>query len=125
MLSVLKTFLHDPLVEWSKQSKGLSKAHANETGEIVNEKVCAFHVFIVKKQNKTKWSMVATLSSSSIFQAKTHVCDIEQRLQGVIKSRNKVVGLPLSIEGHVHYLIQEARDDKLLCQMYLGWGPYL
>uniref|UniRef100_A0AAQ5YK84 Serine/threonine-protein kinase ATR n=1 Tax=Amphiprion ocellaris TaxID=80972 RepID=A0AAQ5YK84_AMPOC len=95
LMSVLKTFLHDPLVEWSKQAKGLSKAQANETGEIVNEK------------------------------AKTHVCDIEQRLQGVIKSRNKVLGLPLSIEGHVHYLIQEATDDKLLCQMYLGWGPYL
>ncbi|KAM9708676.1 serine/threonine-protein kinase ATR isoform 1-T1 [Menidia menidia] len=94
LMSVLKTFLHDPLVEWSKQGKGL-KAQANETGEIVNEK------------------------------AKTHVCDIEQRLQGVIKSRNKVLGLPLSIEGHVHYLIQEATDDKLLCQMYLGWGPYL
>nr|XP_046268909.1 serine/threonine-protein kinase ATR [Scatophagus argus] len=95
LMSVLKTFLHDPLVEWSKQAKGLSKAQANETGEIVNEK------------------------------AKTHVCDIEQRLQGVIKSRNKVLGLPLSIEGHAHYLIQEATDDKLLCQMYLGWGPYL
>ncbi|KAJ0062993.1 hypothetical protein NL108_010267 [Boleophthalmus pectinirostris] len=94
LLSVLKTFLHDPLVEWSK-AKGLSKTQASETGEIVNEK------------------------------AKTHVCDIEQRLQGVIKSRNKVLGLPLSIEGHVHYLIQEATDDKLLCQMYLGWGPYL
>ncbi|XP_031703455.1 serine/threonine-protein kinase ATR [Anarrhichthys ocellatus] len=95
LMSVLKTFLHDPLVEWSKQAKGLSKAQANETGEIVNEK------------------------------AKTHVCEIDQRLQGVIKSRNKVLGLPLSIEGHVHYLIQEATDDKLLCQMYLGWGPYL
>uniref|UniRef100_A0A3B3YIZ0 Serine/threonine-protein kinase ATR n=1 Tax=Poecilia mexicana TaxID=48701 RepID=A0A3B3YIZ0_9TELE len=94
-LMVLKTFLHDPLVEWSKPSKGLVKTQANETGEIVNEK------------------------------AKTHVCDIEQRLQGVIKSRNKVLGLPLSIEGHVHYLIQEATDDKMLCQMYLGWGPYL
>ncbi|XP_047467138.1 serine/threonine-protein kinase ATR [Mugil cephalus] len=95
LMSVLKTFLHDPLVEWSKQGKGLTKAQANETGEIVNEK------------------------------AKTHVCDIDQRLQGVIKSRNKVLGLPLSIEGHVHYLIQEATDDKLLCLMYLGWGPYL
>ncbi|XP_030212900.1 serine/threonine-protein kinase ATR [Gadus morhua] len=95
LMSVLKTFLHDPLVEWSKPAKGLVKTQASETGEIVNEK------------------------------AKTHVCDIEQRLQGVIKSRNKVLGLPLSIEGHVHYLIQEATDDKLLCQMYLGWGPYL
>ncbi|XP_054597718.2 serine/threonine-protein kinase ATR isoform X1 [Nothobranchius furzeri] len=95
LMSVLKTFLHDPLVEWSKPAKGLSKTPASETGEIVNEK------------------------------AKTHVCDIEQRLQGVIKSRNKVLGLPLSIEGHVHYLIHEATDEKLLCQMYLGWGPYL
>ncbi|XP_062843465.1 serine/threonine-protein kinase ATR [Trichomycterus rosablanca] len=95
LMSVLKTFLHDPLVEWSKPVKGPSKTQANEFGEIVNEK------------------------------AKTHVLDIDQRLQGVIKNRNKVMGLPLSIEGHVHYLIQEATDDNLLCLMYLGWGPYL
>lgn len=59
------------------------------------------------------------------FQAKTHVLDIEQRLQGVIKTRNRIKGLPLSIEGHVHYLIQEASDDNLLCQMYMGWAPYM
>lgn len=52
MLSVLKTFLHDPLVEWSKQSKGLSKAQANETGEIVNEKVCISGFFMLKKKSK-------------------------------------------------------------------------
>uniref|UniRef100_A0A9J8BPM9 Serine/threonine-protein kinase ATR n=1 Tax=Cyprinus carpio carpio TaxID=630221 RepID=A0A9J8BPM9_CYPCA len=95
LMSVLKTFLHDPLVEWSKPVKGSSKTQVNESGEILNEK------------------------------AKTHVLDIEQRLQGVIKNRNKVMGLPLSIEGHVHYLIQEATDDNFLCLMYLGWGPYL
>ncbi|KAM4694360.1 serine/threonine-protein kinase ATR [Discoglossus pictus] len=95
LMSVLKPFLHDPLVEWSKPARGGSKAQANETGEVVNEK------------------------------AKTHVLDIEQRLQGVIKTRNRVKGLPLSIEGHVHYLIQEATDENLLCQMYLGWAPYM
>nr|XP_023680216.1 serine/threonine-protein kinase ATR isoform X1 [Paramormyrops kingsleyae] len=95
LMSVLKTFLHDPLVEWSKPAKESSKIQANESGEILNEK------------------------------AKTHVLDIEQRLQGAIKNRNKVMGLPLSIEGHVHYLIHEATDDNLLCQMYLGWGSYL
>lgn len=47
--SVLKTFLHDPLVEWSKQAKGLSKAQANETGEIVNEKVGMFLEFLPLK----------------------------------------------------------------------------
>ncbi|XP_067399504.1 serine/threonine-protein kinase ATR [Emydura macquarii macquarii] len=95
LMSVLKTFIHDPLVEWSKPVKGNTKAQVNETGEVVNEK------------------------------AKTHVLDIEQRLQGVIKTRNRVKGLPLSIEGHVHYLIQEANDENLLCQMYLGWAPYM
>ncbi|EMP40340.1 Serine/threonine-protein kinase ATR [Chelonia mydas] len=95
LMSVLKTFIHDPLVEWSKPVKGHTKAQVNETGEVVNEK------------------------------AKTHVLDIEQRLQGVIKTRNRVKGLPLSIEGHVHYLIQEANDENLLCQMYMGWAPYM
>lgn len=77
------------------------------------------HIFVIHV------TVSSHLSPLLLCQAKTHVCDIEQRLQGVIKSRNKVLGLPLSIEGHVHYLIQEATDDKLLCQMYLGWGPYL
>ncbi|KAM8770022.1 serine/threonine-protein kinase ATR [Rhynchonycteris naso] len=95
LMSVLKTFLHDPLVEWSKPVKGHSRAMLNETGEVLNEK------------------------------AKTHVLDIEQRLQGIIKTRNRVTGLPLSIEGHVHYLMQEATDENLLCQMYLGWTPYM
>ncbi|KAM8952244.1 serine/threonine-protein kinase ATR isoform 2-T2 [Pelodytes ibericus] len=95
LMSVLKPFLHDPLVEWSKPARGGSKVQANETGEVINEK------------------------------AKTHVLDIEQRLQGVIRTRNRVKGLPLSIEGHVHYLIQEATDEKLLSQMYLGWAPYM
>ncbi|GCC38565.1 hypothetical protein chiPu_0017080 [Chiloscyllium punctatum] len=95
LMSVLKTFLHDPLVEWSKPVKGSTKVQPNETGEVINEK------------------------------AKTHVQDIEKRLHGVIKTRNKVKGLPLSIEGHVHYLIQEATNINLLCQMYLGWAPYM
>ena len=34
LLSVLKPFVHDPLVEWSKQSKG-----RNDLGEIKNEQV--------------------------------------------------------------------------------------
>ncbi|XP_068136880.1 serine/threonine-protein kinase ATR isoform X2 [Hyperolius riggenbachi] len=94
LMSVLKPFLHDPLVEWSKPVRSGTKVQANETGEILNEK------------------------------AKTHVLDIEQRLQGVIKTNNRINGLPLSIEGHVHYLIQEATNENFLCQMYLGWAAY-
>ncbi|XP_032809792.1 serine/threonine-protein kinase ATR [Petromyzon marinus] len=95
LISVLKTFIHDPLVEWSRPLHGSWRGSANEAGEVVNEK------------------------------AKQIVQDIEQRLHGVIKNpNNRVRGLPLSIEGHVHYLIQEATNEKLLCQMYLGWAPF-
>ena len=69
--------------------------------------------------------------------------DIEDRLQGKYQ---KSKGLPLSIEGHVHALIevnltthvtnigienmfllhiQEATSIDNLCRMYIGWAPYL
>jgi len=94
LMSVLKTFIYDPLVEWSKPPKGRSSA-ATESGEIRNEK------------------------------AQTHVNNIEDRLRGILKSRTKPRGLPLSVEGHVSHVIKEATDDNNLCQMYIGWAAYM
>ncbi|XP_076350485.1 serine/threonine-protein kinase ATR-like isoform X2 [Tachypleus tridentatus] len=94
LMSVLKPFVYDPLVEWSKSTKSL-RSVSLDSGEINNEK------------------------------ALIHVRDIEQRLKGVVRSKLKGQGLPLSIEGQVNYLIQEATDEKLLCQMYVGWAAYM
>ncbi|XP_041465563.1 serine/threonine-protein kinase ATR-like [Lytechinus variegatus] len=94
LMSVLKTFIYDPLVEWSKPSRGRSNA-LSESGEINNEK------------------------------ALVHVRDIEQRLQGILKNKNKSRTLPLSIEGHVDHLIREATNKKNLCEMYIGWAAYM
>ena len=94
LMSVLKTFIYDPLVEWSKPPKGRSSAAA-ESGEIRNEK------------------------------AQTHVNNIEDRLRGILKSKTKPRGLPLSVEGHVSHLIKEATDENNLCQMYIGWAAYM
>lgn len=41
----------------------------------------------------------------SLLQALTHVKDIELRLNGIIKTKRKQQGLPLSIEGQVNHLI--------------------
>jgi len=94
LMSVLKTFIYDPLVEWNKQPKGRNSA-ATESGEIRNEK------------------------------AQTHVNNIEDRLRGILKSKTKPRGLPLSVEGHVSHLIKEATDENNLCQMYIGWAAYM
>ena len=77
------------------------------------------------------------------MQAMKIMKDIEDRLQGKYQ---KSKGLPLSIEGHVHALIevnlvkrasvclvfevcyfimQEATSVDNLCRMYIGWAPYL
>ena len=46
--SVLKTFIYDPLVEWSKPSRGRSNA-LSESGEINNEKVSEQSICLSKK----------------------------------------------------------------------------
>ncbi|KAJ8304688.1 hypothetical protein KUTeg_018271, partial [Tegillarca granosa] len=88
LMSILKPFVYDPLVEWSKPVKGqrkpetgdsskAQKSNTTETGEINNEK------------------------------AMTHVQNIEDRLKGILKSKgSRPRSVPLSIEGHVNYLIQ-------------------
>ncbi|XP_054272921.1 serine/threonine-protein kinase ATR-like [Macrosteles quadrilineatus] len=51
--------------------------------------------------------------------------NIEMRLQGIVKTKNGSYSVPLSAEGQVRILIAEATDINNLCQMYIGWGPYL
>ena len=94
LMSILKPFIYDPLVEWQKTSK-MQRSHQVNSGEITNE------------------------------QALTHVQMIEHRMRGILASKTKPRGLPLSVEGQVNYLIQEATSEKLLCQMYIGWAAYL
>ncbi|XP_048255679.1 serine/threonine-protein kinase ATR-like isoform X1 [Haliotis rufescens] len=94
LMSILKPFIYDPLVEWSKPARG-QRSNPTESGEISNE------------------------------QAMNHVQNIEHRLKGILKNKTKPRGLPLSIEGHVNYLIKEATDEKNLSQMYIGWAAYL
>ncbi|RMX47129.1 hypothetical protein pdam_00018677 [Pocillopora damicornis] len=91
LLTVLRTFIYDPLVEWQR-TKGrelLSEASKNkETGEGLK---------ILK--------------------------DVERRIKG-FEGTSKIM-IPLSIEGQVHYLIEEATSDDNLCRMYIGWAPFL
>lgn len=59
------------------------------------------------------------------LQAVEHVKNIELRLQGIMKVRSRSFSIPLSVDGQVNNLIKEAMSVDNLCQMYIGWGPYL
>ncbi|XP_041978766.1 serine/threonine-protein kinase ATR [Aricia agestis] len=58
-------------------------------------------------------------------QALQHLAHIRQRLNGMVKLNNKQLSLSLSPEGQVEHLIVEATSIVNLCQMYIGWGPFL
>ncbi|XP_026488273.2 serine/threonine-protein kinase ATR-like [Vanessa tameamea] len=58
-------------------------------------------------------------------QALQHLQHIRQRLNGMVKTKNKQLSLSLSPEGQVEHLIIEATSVHNLCQMYIGWGPFL
>lgn len=99
LMSVLRTFIHDPLVEWRRKSK-TQKMNPADTelaqGEIHND------------------------------QALVHVQNIESRLKGIRRgTMQKPRSVALSVEGHVNYLLQEATSLDNLCQMYIGWAAYL
>lgn len=81
LMCILKTFIHDPLVEWNR---GRGRNESKETT--------------------------------------TSIKNIEDRLLGNFP---KAKGLPLSIEGQVHSLIQEATDIDNLSRMFIGWAAYM
>ena len=50
--------------------------------------------------------------------AKRTLVRLSQKLKGVEK------GTPLSVNGQVNLLIQQAKDPTNLCRMYYGWKPH-
>lgn len=44
---------------------------------------------------------------------------------GIRGKRLEALTVYLSVEGQVNHLILEAISIDHLCQMYIGWGPYL
>ncbi|KAJ8680180.1 hypothetical protein QAD02_015967 [Eretmocerus hayati] len=96
LISILKPFVYDPLVTWNNRNQN------SEAGEKTNDK------------------------------AVEHIKRIEERLKGMVAGGPKVkkreimsAPLYLSVEGQVNHLILDAINVDYLCQMYIGWGPYL
>lgn len=110
LLSVLEPFVRDPIINWKKH-RGQQKK-APEKG--------------------------------SSIEAKQKISIIEERLQGIYNLHNPnlkkfkrsdrlenqednslSLPIPLSVEGQVHKMIAEARSSENLCQLYIGWMPWV
>ncbi|KAJ1905664.1 hypothetical protein LPJ81_001801 [Coemansia sp. IMI 209127] len=101
LMSVLESFLHDPLVEWSKRTtRATSRAAANKDA-----------------------AAAAGGGGGGGQQPNEHASRsldvIRKKLQGNQGST------PLSVEGQVSELIRVATDPSKLFQMYVGWAAYM
>ncbi|KAJ2500918.1 hypothetical protein GGH96_002332 [Coemansia sp. RSA 1972] len=90
LMSVLESFLHDPLVEWSRRT--------------------------TRAASRSK----ETVDGQPNEHASRSLSAIRRKLQGSLQGM-----APLSVEGQVDELIQQATDPKRLCQMYVGWAPFM
>ncbi|XP_058065656.1 serine/threonine-protein kinase ATR-like [Anopheles bellator] len=95
LMSVLRPFVYDPIVSWSKVGSG-------------------------PVDSGTKNSTERTDSA-----ALQNVLNIEERLKGFVKINGKTSHMALSIEGQVSHLIKEATNTDNLAQMYIGWSPFM
>jgi serine/threonine-protein kinase ATR len=96
ILSVMDTFVHDPLVEWARDEKKLRNIAASTSG-------------VAEAENP---------------QAKDAMATIEGRLKGTLLGVSARPCMPLSVEGHVHRLIVEATAKENLSRMYIWWAPF-
>eukprot|EP00615_Pteridomonas_danica_P013224 CAMPEP_0114355222 /NCGR_PEP_ID=MMETSP0101-20121206/20058_1 /TAXON_ID=38822 ORGANISM="Pteridomonas danica, Strain PT" /NCGR_SAMPLE_ID=MMETSP0101 /ASSEMBLY_ACC=CAM_ASM_000211 /LENGTH=148 /DNA_ID=CAMNT_0001497063 /DNA_START=2815 /DNA_END=3261 /DNA_ORIENTATION=+ len=117
LISVLEPFLRDPTVGWDRQGRSAQTESSSR-------------------------SRPTTTSSSESIDPKSVLRTIRGRLRGVYNLRDSHAWgtktkpkpptgitddntMEFSVQGQVQRLIEEATSDENLCQMYVGWMPWL
>jgi serine/threonine-protein kinase ATR len=103
LLSVLETFVHDPLVEWSR---GAAAAAALAVGGSVGGRQAAAAAAAAEADNPQAQDAMATMRG---------------RLTGTLLGVRSTPCLPLAVPGQVARLIDEATDRGNLADMYIWW----
>ena len=102
LVTVLQTFIYDPLLEWDK----------------------------IEQRNQQMRHTKTNQNTEANGQKQREEIDlIRSRLEGTIATRKfnpltKSV-IPMSVEGQVDQLIRMATDQQILSDMYFGWNPHL
>ena len=96
LMSMLRPFVFDPLVDWTKENK--SKCGGADIGQEhlkrVEDRLTGYVTDPLESKKKEK-------------------------------RKKTLINHGLSVEGQVNHLIREAKDIDNLAVMYWGWAPYL
>ena len=113
LMSVLETFIYDPLVEWT------AKGHRSTVRALISPSKLCHSSSLTHARTHTTQQSAATGETNNESAVQT-VADIERRLKGQEKSY-----VTLSVEGQVHTQINEAISQDNLSRMYIGWAPWM
>lgn len=130
LLGVLEPFIRDPTVCWDRQGKAQTAAAAAGAGgdrrhpAAVSDADNASALAVIQRITE-RLSGIYNLYHPR-YEAMKASYDAKNKLPpsrglGALKGDC----LPLSVQGQVQRLIEEATAVENLCQMFVGWQPWL
>lgn len=105
IITILEVFKYDNLYRWSNKDT----ININREESIVKSLMHGNIVYDIKHGNETVHP-----------EAERALLRVKEKLEGIEQGWSA-----LSVKGHVNYLIQQASNPELLCQMYPGWQPWM
>ena len=121
LISVLEPFIRDPTVAWGRSGRAQRElSNRSKSGSGAQDTV-----------NNDAEQALARISErlSGIYDVSKIAQAIQQAKSTVPTLMNQYTpgadSLPLSVEGQVQRLIQEATSNENLVQMYIGWMPWM
>ena len=132
LMAVLEPFLRDPTVSWGRGGRAQRMDHVVASG--VTRGLDHSHIPITYAENADAKEALEKISGrlNGVYNlsnpAKSKICRGYKRRNeslprfGMGASDDE--SLPLSVQGQVQRLIDEARAEENLSQMYIGWQPW-
>ncbi|XP_014671561.1 PREDICTED: serine-protein kinase ATM-like [Priapulus caudatus] len=121
IVTILEVLLHDPLYAWNLTPLKACAVQQRKHDESAIAAATTANTDLLDVETAATAAGKAGHGSDADVNkmAERVLLRLRQKLQGVED------GVPLSIEGQVSHLIQEARDPKNLACLFPGWQPYL
>ena len=125
LMSVLTTFVHDPLIEWNKRSRTTSTS--SRTARTAENDACeAVNMTALENLDRIKYRLNGLLGLDVKKDEDTKSMNRSAINRSMILSQtinnNKI---PISVSYQVSHLIEEATSLERLCKMFIGWNSFL
>lgn len=125
LMSVLTTFVHDPLIEWNKHTRSIRGQSRKTSTE--NEQSEEINSTAIENLDRIKYRLNGLLGldckkeENTGRQGNRSMANQSYILNQTINNNSKI---PISVNYQVSHLIEEATKIDNLCRMYVGWGSF-